>query len=360
MTNIKNSPFKVYLVGPDEFVMTHLVEALSDAKELELTGPEANHSAVVSTFRRSKFDVIILDIGVKGMYIQTLIRRLCKIDPRVKIIMASGLSFPNVKRGMECLLTGAVEFIITPAELINKKSPTAYKKDLIQTISKFARQRRAEGKYPEISLPKAKKPTMDSFTFRPETSAKPKYLAIGSSTGGPNALFEVLSKLPASFSAPILITQHMPANFTPILAKNLAGKLGKMVKEAENGEIVQNNHIYIAPGNFHMSVQQSGSDLALSLSQGPHENSCRPSVEPLFRSLAKYAGEKCLAVVLTGMGQDGSKGCSQLANAGSTVIAQDFDSSVVWGMPGAAVETGACSKVLPLNDIASYIIRKFG
>lgn len=358
MSKAEEPPLEIYLIGPNDFVVKHIIDALSRDKKIHLSGPESDSSKAVSTFRKTAFDAVIIDIGSQSANYDVVIRRLCKIDPRVKIILVASLNFPNVKNGMKLLLSGASEFIITPAEY-TKTTPTSYKTELTNTVIKFARLRRTQEKRPEPKVLKSLKPSTDTFKLRDETSTRAEYLAIGSSTGGPNALRLVLSELPKSFSAPIFITQHMPANFTPILAKNLASNLGRATKEAEDGEVVQDFHVYIAPGGYHMSVEKKNENLILRVTQGPPENMCRPSVEPLFRSLAKSVGKKCLAVMLTGMGRDGSKGSLQIADAGGTVIAQDFESSVVWGMPGAAVNEGACTHVLPVTDIAPYIIKKF-
>ncbi|MFZ0694676.1 MAG: chemotaxis protein CheB, partial [Alphaproteobacteria bacterium] len=185
-------------------------------------------------------------------------------------------------------------------------------------------------------------------------SMMPAVVAIGCSTGGPQALFRLLPAL-GDLRQPILITQHMPATFTTILAEHIQKLTGRPAAEAKDGEPVVGGKIYVAPGNFHMTVESLGTQQVIRLNQNPPENFCRPAVDPMFRSLAQAYGRNVLAVVLTGMGQDGLKGAQVLVQAGGTLIAQDEATSVVWGMPGAVATGGWCSAVLALDDIGPQI-----
>ena len=187
---------------------------------------------------------------------------------------------------------------------------------------------------------------------------RPDIIAIGSSTGGPQALFEVLSHLKGGVTQPILITQHMPATFTTILAEHISRQCGIVCAEARDGEAIVENRAYVAPGDYHMLVVNRGGTHALSLTKDPPENFCRPAVDPMLRSIVRAYGRKVLTVILTGMGQDGMKGCQEVTAAGGVVVGQDEASSVVWGMPGAVATAGLCSAILPLKEIGPYI-RKF-
>jgi two-component system chemotaxis response regulator CheB len=194
--------------------------------------------------------------------------------------------------------------------------------------------------------------------LRPAPTETPDVIAIGSSTGGPQALFAVLSSLKAgSLRQPILITQHMPPTFTTILAEHITRVSGWQAAEGQDGEVVTANRIYIAPGDFHMVVESRGSDKIIRLNKNPPENFCRPSVDPMLRSLAAAYGRRVLVVILTGMGSDGLRGGQVVIGAGGSVIAQDEATSVVWGMPGAVATAGICSAVLPLPEIAPQIMR---
>ncbi|MBX6323168.1 MAG: chemotaxis protein CheB, partial [Rhodospirillaceae bacterium] len=184
--------------------------------------------------------------------------------------------------------------------------------------------------------------------------------AIGSSTGGPQALLSVLRDIGPALTVPVLITQHMPPTFTTIMARHLATAAGAEAAEARDGEPVRGGRIYVAPGGLHMTVTAEGRDRTIRLDRAPPENFCRPAVDPMLRSVARAYGRRALAVILTGMGRDGTAGARAVAEAGGTVVAQDEPSSVVWGMPGAAVEAGVCDAVLPLAEIGPYLRRAVG
>jgi len=191
--------------------------------------------------------------------------------------------------------------------------------------------------------------------LRPAGSAKPEVIAIGSSTGGPQALAEVLKSLTKSVTLPILITQHMPPTFTSILAAHIAQLTGWPCAEAKDGDVIQKHQIYVAPGGHHMLIEKSGVQKVIRLSDSPPENFCRPAVDPMLRSIAKAYGPSVLVIILTGMGYDGRNGSQDISKSGGTVVAQDKDTSVVWGMPGAVATSGLCSAVLPLKDLGPHV-----
>jgi two-component system chemotaxis response regulator CheB len=194
-------------------------------------------------------------------------------------------------------------------------------------------------------------------TLLPEKRINVEAIAIGSSTGGPQALFEVLRGL-NGVRQPIFITQHMPATFTTILAEHITRLTGLKCQEAQNNMPIVGGQVYLAPGDYHMTVEGRGASRYLKLNQNPPENFCRPSVDPMLRSLVASYGGNILTAILTGMGQDGMLGGRDVVSAGGMVVAQDEQSSVVWGMPGAAAHAGICSAVLPVGGIAAYI-KKF-
>ena len=185
-----------------------------------------------------------------------------------------------------------------------------------------------------------------------------KIIAIGVSTGGPDALARLLSSIPANFPLPVVIAQHMPPIFTELLARRLSSKCPLPVREGRQGEHLVPGCVWIAPGDFHMVVEQKDHKFILRTHQGPRENFCRPSVDVLFRSIASTYGASALGVILTGMGQDGFKGCEALCAAGASVIVQDEATSVVWGMPGFVARAGLAEKVLPIDEIGPEISRR--
>ena len=189
-------------------------------------------------------------------------------------------------------------------------------------------------------------------------SAQIKIITIGVSTGGPDALARLLPTFPANFPLPVVIAQHMPAIFTSLLAKRLSTKCAMPVRECQSGDLLGPSCVWIAPGDYHMVVQQEDHHMRLGTNQGPRENFCRPSVDVLFRSVAAAYGANALGVILTGMGQDGLKGCEALCAAGASVIVQDEASSVVWGMPGFVARAGLAEKILPLDQLGGEIIQR--
>jgi two-component system chemotaxis response regulator CheB len=186
----------------------------------------------------------------------------------------------------------------------------------------------------------------------PASPVPARLLAIGSSTGGPQALFTLVQNLGATLSVPVVLTQHMPRTFTPILAEHIS-KLGMLpCAEARHGEKLEAGHIYLAPGDRHLLVERGATGLQAKLTEDPQENFCRPSVDPMLRSAAAACDGRVLVAMLTGMGHDGLAGTRRVIEAGGTAIAQDEATSVVWGMPGAVAQAGLCHAVLPLAEIA--------
>jgi two-component system chemotaxis response regulator CheB len=183
-------------------------------------------------------------------------------------------------------------------------------------------------------------------------------VAIGASTGGPNALAALFPAFPADFPVPIVIVQHMPPVFTGRLAERLSLLSSVETEEAENGELVRLGRAWLAPGDYHMALARDAEAIRLRTHQGPPENSCRPSVDVLFRSVAEVYGPGVLAVILTGMGQDGLRGCERIRAVGGQVLAQDAATSVVWGMPGAVARAGLADVVLPLDQLGMEIVRR--
>ena len=232
----------------------------------------------------------------------------------------------------------------------------------------LAMQRVREELIPKIKAlcPNLAIPTMASNPDRAQDATLPKTIrehtppcehpidivAIGVSTGGPNALSEVFELLPGDLPVPIVIVQHMPPVFTKCLADRLTAKSGMTVQECTAGAILRPGEAWVAPGDYHMVVTQNGKQVELDLNQDAPENSCRPAADVLFRSVARVFGSRTLAVVLTGMGEDGLRGCDVLKECGARIFAQDEASSVVWGMPGAVVQAGLVDQVLPLNQMA--------
>jgi two-component system, chemotaxis family, protein-glutamate methylesterase/glutaminase len=353
----KNAPISVMIIADEGVIDGFITKALAPSAGIEIDGHFTSGVDAISAFRRRHFDVIILDIGMATEDPLITIRRLVRVDEHIKIVMVSTLSFANVRQSMMGFDRGAAEFIQTPSDFTSKRSASQFQVEVCRVTKNLGLARRQEGQRLLPAAPKPPTPPTKEVRLRPASTKRPKILAIGSSTGGPQALMTVISALPSTFPLPIVITQHMPKTFTTVLASTLSKRSGKTAVEGEEGMILKPGHIYLAPGDFHMTLNGSAGNAKISINQNPPVNYCRPSVEPMVESVVNIFGAETLLAILTGMGSDGKKGAELVVNAGGTVIAQDFATSTVWGMPGAVAEGGFCSEVLPIDKIAPAINR---
>ncbi len=311
-------------------------------------------------------DIVILDIEMPNMDGLTALPKILEASPKTKVLIASTLTERNADISMKALELGASDYLQKP-NASDREEMERFSRELTEKIyALVGREDLAPGKTEIIQDRQAE---AGDDTAPPQTATivtkypaiPPKALAIASSTGGPQALTALFTDLSGYLlDVPIFITQHMPPAFTTILATNIASVSGKHCKEAEDNEIVRPGAAYVAPGDYHLLLQRQNSDIVIKLNQGEMENFCRPSADPMLRSLVEIYGNQLLLVVLTGMGHDGLNGAQSLVNAKGTVVAQDKESSVVWGMPKAVTEAGLVSAILPLEEMAHYIKRAFG
>ena len=353
------APYRVMLVDDSAVIRGFFRRTLEADPEIEVVASVGNGQFALDSMQRHEFDVVVLDIEMPVMDGLTALPKLLAADRTVKIIMASTLTLKNADISLKALAAGAADYIPKPVSASKIHSAQVFKRDLIEKVKALGAARRrtlvpaqARARAPEtVASPLAAAP----YTLRDPSTAEPLVLGIGSSTGGPQALLEVIGGLPKDFNLPILVTQHMPATFTSILAEHIAAAAGRPAEEGKTGDPVERGHVYIAPGDHHMVVERHGAECVLRLTQSPPENYCRPSVDPMFSSMAKIYGRNLLCTILTGMGQDGLVGAKAVIEAGGSLLAQDEASSIVWGMPGAVAVAGLCSAVLPLDEIASHI-----
>lgn len=357
------------MVVDDSAVIRGLIARLLESDpEIVVVGTAANGEMALAMLGRTAVDVIVLDIEMPVMDGLTALPLLLRAAPDARIIMASTLTKRNAEISIKALSAGAADYVAKPTTTKEIQATQEFRHELLAKVKALGangrRRRRETGDVGRVGTPHrtavdlaTKHGTKREFRLRPATQRRPELIAIGSSTGGPQALMSTLASLPVSIDMPILITQHMPATFTSILAEHLARATGRPAAEASEGEPVKPGRIYVAPGDFHMTVAAEPGRRAIRLNKGPPENFCRPAVDPMFRSLARAYGAGVLGIILTGMGSDGALGARAVVDAGGIVIAQDEATSVVWGMPGAAAAAGVCSAVLPLPDIANYIRR---
>ncbi|MBL8831878.1 MAG: chemotaxis response regulator protein-glutamate methylesterase [Rhodospirillales bacterium] len=374
------------MVVDDSAVIRGLItRALEADPGVQVVATVGNGQLAIGQLGRSDVDVIVLDIEMPVMDGLTALPKLLEAAPDVKIIMASTLTQRNAQVSIEAMQKGAADYIPKPTSTGEIHGSAEFKRDLTEKVKALGRARRDKrDRNRAAGLPDAKpQPTAATraataaaasaapartsllsptapIVLRPASRTMPQIIAIGSSTGGPQALFSLLSALPATLRLPICITQHMPATFTTILAEHITRTAKRPCAEGVDGQALEAGRIYLAPGDNHMKIETQGTQKVIRLTKEPPENFCRPAVDPMFRSLAAAYGAAVLGVVLTGMGSDGTKGGKVLVEAGGTVIAQDEATSVVWGMPGAAANAGICSAVLPLDKLPAEIAKLAG
>lgn len=364
-TNI-TAPIRVMLVDDSAVVRGLLTRVLEEDPEIKVIYTAANGEMAVNNVIKQNPDILILDIEMPVMDGITALPLLLRAVPDLKILMCSTLSLRNAEITLKALELGATDTIAKPTAAGNIiGSGNDFKANLVNLVKTIAKSRVRKqvptGQPASVSGgPAAPKIFADhSFKLRDEKSilpGKPSIVAIGSSTGGPQALFEVMKSC-QGFNVPIVITQHMPATFTAMLAKHISQNSGVPTEEGKEGDILQPGHAYVAPGSFHMTIHRDNDKNIIRLNADPPENFCRPAVDPMFRSLIPVYGGKILSVILTGMGSDGLQGSRAVVEAGGRLIAQDEPSSVVWGMPGAVATAGLCHSVLPLREIGPTIKR---
>ena len=361
---VADGPIRVMVVDDSAVVRGLITRVLEADSEIEVVASVNNGEIAVKTLSRDEVDVIILDIEMPVMDGLTALPKLLKINPQVKVIIASTLTEHNADISLRALRAGAADYIPKPTAR-EITSGSDFRRDLLLKVRALGTARRpdlgpADSRAPaRPAIRVSGVPTVTpgkSIPLRGPGMRPVDVLAIGSSTGGPQALFTLLGGIKPTINLPILITQHMPATFTTILAQHINRMTGWPAREAEDREVIEARRIYVAPGDFHMVVEVKGTQKVLRLNKGERENFCRPAADPMLRSIAKAYGGHALVVILTGMGYDGLKGGSSIAEAGGTIVAQDEASSVVWGMPGAVALAGLCNAVLPLADIAPHVM----
>lgn len=348
------------LVDDSAIVRGLISKALQTEPLIEIVATASNGKMAIPMAERYAPDIIILDIEMPEMDGITALPELLKVSPKTKIIMASTLTQRNASISLQALSLGASDYVAKPSARGPEELEMFYHelRSKVIALGEGGTPTPAGVAQSSTAAPSIK-PAARTIQLLPATSQKIHALAIASSTGGPQALLQIFGKLNAQLAhIPIFITQHMPQTFTAILAEQLGKAVGRTCIEGKDGEKVKAGGIYVAPGNYHMTVQRDGIDIIIRNDQNPPVNFCRPAADPMFDSLAKVYGKDMLACVLTGMGADGANGAKTVSQAGGAVIAQDEASSVVWGMPRACAETGVCQAVLPLPQIADYLIRR--
>ena len=355
-------------------LLARWIEAEADFK---LVATLRSGREAIEQMERCEPDVVILDVDMPDTDGITALPSLLKQRRDLVVIMASTLTRRNAEISLRALSLGAADYIPKPETTREITTSAAFRRELVEKIRVLGARRRrgagpvapagrralrdargADGELAQVASPELV--PEDAVKLRPFPTTVPRVILVGSSTGGPQALNAFIGRLDGVIdNAPVLVVQHMPPTFTTILAEHLSRASGRVAREAVEGEPVRAGQIYVAPGGRHMRVVRRDGAATITLDDGAPVNFCKPAVDPLFSSAADVWGARNLAVVLTGMGSDGTQGAADIVAAGGAVIAQDEASSVVWGMPGAAANAGICAAILPLNQIAQKVVRVF-
>lgn len=359
------------LVVDDTVVYRKIVsDVLAEIPNVEIVGTAHNGKAALVKIASLKPDLMTLDIEMPEMNGLRVLEELKHKGSEVGAIMLSTLTLEGGEMTMKALELGAFDFIPKPQEGTMAENRKAIREAIAPILKAYIRSRSIRnilsGKAPLKTLSNRDVQPLDKTmpqrprVFRsPIIKSKSEIIAIGISTGGPKALAEMLPKLPREIGVPIVIVQHMPPIFTQSLARSLDAKCQIKIKEADSGETIEANTAYIAPGGRQMKIEagSDGKKRVIKITDDPPENSCKPSADYLFRSVANHYIGRATGVIMTGMGSDGSKGLQQMKENGATIIAQNEASCVVYGMPKEPIEKGVADIVVPLEDIASEITK---
>lgn len=362
MADPSGLPIKVLVVDDSVVVRRLVTRVLEEDPAVEVVGAAANGRIALAKIAQLEPDVVTLDIEMPELDGLATLAELRPRWPRLPVIMFSTLTERGAEATLEALSLGASDYVTKPTGLHNAAEAMAtVQAELVPRI-KALHGRRVLSRMPHSPAAAADATPAPAFPARKPparpANARVDVVAIGVSTGGPNALAELLPALPAGFPVPVVIVQHMPPVFTRMLANRLDGRCAMRVIEAEGGELLMPGRVHIAAGGQHLTLVRQSTSVVTVASDDPPENSCRPAVDVLFRSVAALYGPSVLSVVLTGMGQDGLRGAESIRVAGGQVLAQDEASSVVWGMPGFVARAGLADAVLPLDALAAEISRR--
>lgn len=381
---------RVMVVDDSAVIRGFFINMLESSPMIEVVASAGNGEIALNVLKRQgehrvEVDVLTLDIEMPVMDGLTALPEILKLSPKTRVILASSLSQDGAAETVKGLSLGAADYIPKPSKPQDREAMYKFSRKLLAKVKILAGQpvseEPEEEEAPAAPVPAApatpasaprpapiapaapsgitKMPRTEDVVLRPAPTVQkvPEAIAIGCSTGGPQALNTLFRALKGrKFKVPVFITQHMPPHFTTMLANQLQEVSGIPSAEGQEGDIVEPGRIYLAPGDFHMLVRRSASTVGIYLNKGPQENFCRPAVDPMLRSLTEAYGDRLLVLIMTGMGADGMLGCKQVVEKGGTVFAQDKATSIVWGMPGAVATAGLCTQVLPLAELPNALI----
>lgn len=341
-------PARVLVVDDSVVARRVLRDALDGEPDLAVVGCAPNGRIGVRKAAELQPDVVVLDVEMPELGGLDTLSEIRRRWPRLPVIMFSRMTERGASVTMDALLRGASDYCPKPAGREPGEGAEAQVRS--QLVPKIRALCAAAPPPAAASRPASQTPAPAEGGI--------EAVLIGSSTGGPAALNTIVAALPAALDVPILVTQHMPPMFTRLLAERLDARGGIRFCEAQHAMPIERGRGYVAPGGRHLLVAGTASGLRIALDDRPPENSCRPSVDPMLRSAAAALGPRLLAVILTGMGQDGLRGCERVREAGGRILVQDEATSVVWGMPGLVARAGLADEILPLSEIAPAILAR--
>ena len=343
----------ILIVDDSEAMQSFLGQCITMVPSLKVAGTASNGSEALKLIPQLEPDIIFLDIDMPVMDGLETLEVISKQFNDIPVLMLNSQTDGDSVKTMRALAIGAKDYLSKPLNL-----------DLTESRETFVRKQlnpKIKSVMPAVSATEnieQPKPTGSSYSPRIASSAQTKIVVIGSSLGGPEALTTVLAPIPEDFPVPILVTLHMPAAFTKKFADRLSSKIKLEAEEAYEGAPLEAGKVWIAKGDYHMQIKAQGSNLNLHLHQGPLENSCRPAIDPLFRSAVEHFGSNVLGVILTGTGYDGTQGCRIISEGGGYVVAQDERSSASWSMPGNVVKLGYSDTTASLEHISQIMLNR--
>lgn len=353
-----SKPIRVLIIDDSALVRKLLTRILETDAGIEVAGTATDPYAAREKIKKLKPDVLTLDVAMPKMDGITFLRNLMRLHP-MPVVMLSCLTEKGADIALQALELGAIDFISKPKTDLNHNLEQ-YSEEIITKLKTAAKSRVQAYTDRPVRLVQqdpglATKAVHKHNSTNEDTVTTNSIIVIGASTGGTEAIKSLLATLPITAPGTV-ITQHIPAAFSARFAENANNISAMNVCEAQDDQLILQGHVYIAPGDRHLTVVRKNRDYYCKLSDGPSVNRHKPSVDVLFRSASESAGPNAVGVLLTGMGDDGARGLKEMQQAGAMTIAQDEHSSVVWGMPGAAVKLGAADKILPLDRIPNALV----
>lgn len=347
-------PVRVMIVDDSLTVRTTLKRMVESDPVLIVAATASSAETALAQLKTIKPDVILLDLEMPGMGGLKALPAILEVAPDVEVLVVSALTEEGAEATLAALVMGAADTLLKPRP---GEFTEDYRSTLIARIRALGAKASASSgsTEPAAAAGTARAPLGGSDTEFPEIK-RPDIIAIGASTGGIHALGQLLAGVTSALTQPILITQHLPASFMPVFARQIAAGWGRPTVVASDGLVVAPGTIVVASGAGHLTIQRKGDELAVQISHEPTASGCRPSVDPMLASLAQTCGPRALAIILSGMGTDGLAGSRLLHDAGGTIFAQDPASSAVWGMPGAVARAGLARLVAPAETLGQAVM----